>query len=138
MGCQEVPRPRASEGVRCRPGSLALRIGQLPVARTSWVAVGVVSSVDPILSTVKQGCSRRPVDRVERSGWTLHGPCNKVKHKSRRGTKTGELGDRREGRRGSRGRDRREGGIRDGTGRDGKGREGKGGEAKGGKREERR
>ena len=30
---------------RCRPGSLALEVGQLPVIRTPWVAISVASSV---------------------------------------------------------------------------------------------
>ena len=44
---------RALAGGRCRPGSLALEIGQLPVVRTPLVAISAVSSVDPTLSIVK-------------------------------------------------------------------------------------
>ena len=47
MGCEEDFRLRASEGDRCRPGSLALGVGQLPVILTPWVAISVVSSVAP-------------------------------------------------------------------------------------------
>ena len=37
-GCQEAFRLRAREGGRCRRGSRALAVGQLPVISTPWVA----------------------------------------------------------------------------------------------------
>ena len=52
-GCQEEFSPRAWEGGRCRPGFLALGVGQL-VIRTPWVALSVVSCVGPTMGTVKQ------------------------------------------------------------------------------------
>ena len=44
-GCQEEFSLRARDGGRCRPGSLALGVGQLSVIHTPWVAISVVSSV---------------------------------------------------------------------------------------------
>ena len=52
--CQEELRLVAWEGGRCRPGSLALRVGQLLVIQTPWVAISVVSSVAPTFSTAQQ------------------------------------------------------------------------------------
>ena len=46
--------PRLERGGRCRLGSLALRVGQLPVIHTPWVALSVVSSVAPTSSTVQK------------------------------------------------------------------------------------
>ena len=54
MGCQEECRLRAWEGGRCRPGSLALEVGQLLMIHTFWVAIRVVSSVDTTSSTAQQ------------------------------------------------------------------------------------
>ena len=40
LGCQEEFRLREREGGRCRPGSLALGIGQLLMIRLPWVGGG--------------------------------------------------------------------------------------------------
>ena len=58
-GCQEELRSRACEGGRCRPGSLAVR--------TPWVALSVVSSVDPTSSTSRAGNARKDHGRMYRS-----------------------------------------------------------------------
>ena len=54
---------RRNSGGRCRPASLALVIGELPVVHTRWVAISVVSSVDPALlkqrTKMLQGRCRR-------------------------------------------------------------------------------
>ena len=42
------------KGVRCRPGSLALKVGQLLVIRTFWVAISLVSRVAQTFSTAQQ------------------------------------------------------------------------------------
>ena len=47
IGCQEELRLRPREGGRCRPGTLALGVGQLPVICTTRVALSVAGSVDP-------------------------------------------------------------------------------------------
>ena len=51
--CTNSPGPRHEKGGRCRPGSLALGVGQLLVIRTPWVALSAESHVDLAWSTVK-------------------------------------------------------------------------------------